>query len=363
MSTFRNMSTINVGIFTGDMEFNVTAYCLQHQFESAYRGTCIKKAGVDPTDMGTLLFFQVGQSSFLNCSSTIQISIQGLKSTAYQIDDIAGALLDNGTWTGTLGQLQSGIIDTWAVGTFVTLERSSSFIYTSPYIIDKYGALMKRQTTTFAIETKSVTAGIRLTIYALLLAFLLANFLISYFNEQLQPKNRRNSIWDLLLSLFPSHGKEWPNQFGVTRKILMLTSGFGILILTSFYQAKQAEVLMIPVLPPMFTLRDIEHAVASHSSKLLFNHEGSPTLNYVKRVSESLSNSLKSNPPLFSPNVSSKIDTINTKNAICIDSEGSLLKLLSQIVPNSCKNYAYIPFDEWTRMFFGLMMRKERVDI
>src|SRR3569832_2088344 len=109
---------------------------------------------------------------------------------------------------------------------------------------------MKRPTEIFSIETKSVTAGIGLTVYALVFAFLIANFLISYINEHLQPRNERNPIWDLLLSLFPSNGQVWPNQFGVTRKVLLATSGFSILILTSLYQAKQAEVLMIPVPPP-----------------------------------------------------------------------------------------------------------------
>jgi hypothetical protein len=178
--------------------------------------------------------------------------------------DEAGAQLENGTFTGALGQLQSGIVDMWAANAFVTFEYSSGgFIYTTPYIIDKYGALMKRQTEMFSIETKSVTAGIGLSVYALVFAFILANFLISYINEKVQPRNERNSTWHLLLSLLPANGQMWPNQFGITRKVLLATSGFAILILSSLYQAKQAEVLMIPIPPPAFTLKDIENAVSS----------------------------------------------------------------------------------------------------
>jgi hypothetical protein len=143
--------------------------------------------------------------------------LQGLKSNTYQLDIIRGALLENGTWTNALGELQSGIVDIWAVDASVTLLRSENgFIYATPFIIEKYGALMKRPTEIFSIETKSVTAGIGLSVYALLFAFLLANFLISYINEQMQPQYERNSTWHLILSLFPENGQMWPHQYGVT---------------------------------------------------------------------------------------------------------------------------------------------------
>jgi hypothetical protein len=193
-------------------------------------------------------------------------------------------------------------------------------------------------------------------------AFLLANFLISYVNEQMQPRNERNSIWDLLLSLFPANGQMWPNQFGLTRKVLLATSGFGILILSSLYQAKQAEVLMIPVPPPVFTLRDIENAVSSHSAKLMVNSESSPHLNYIKSMSESLTKSLKSNPAMFASNWNSKLDAINSESGIYVYSESYLLYLLAEIEPDLCENYLYIPLEEWTRIYTALIMRKGRVD-
>jgi hypothetical protein len=282
----------------------------------------------------------------------------------FQLEFTASALLENGTWTGSLGQLQSGVVDIWAGDAFVTLERSNAgFIYTTPYFIDKYGALMKRPTEMFEIDTKSVTAGIGLSVYALILVFLFMNFLVSYINETLQQTNGRNSYWHILLSLFPANGHMWPKQFGLTRKVLMATSGFGILILSSLYQAKQAEVLMVPIPPPVFTLRDIENAVSSHSAKLMVYEEDSPVFNYIKIMSESLSKSMKSNPPMFTLNVNSELDAINAKNGIYIDEEGYLLYLLSTIKPDLCENYLYIPFDDWTRSYTALIMRKERVNI
>jgi hypothetical protein len=263
-----------------------------------------------------------------------------------------------------LGQLQSGIVDIWAMPATLNLKRSSNgFHFTTPFMNNKYGALMKRPMEMFEIDTKGLTAGIGLNVYGLVFAFLLANFLLSYINERLQPTNKRNSTWHLLLSLFPANGQEWPNQFGITRKVLLATSGFGILILSSLYQAKQAEVLMIPVPPPVFTLKDIEMAVSSHNATLMVYETDTPILDYIKTMSESLSKSLKSNPAVFLPNVSSELEAINEERAIYIDEEGYLLYLLSQIEPNLCANYLYISFDGWTRVYRGIIMRKERVDL
>jgi hypothetical protein len=282
---------------------------------------------------------------------------------SFQLDSY-GTQLENGTWTGGLGQLQSGIVDVWVESALMDLQRSTNrFIYTTPFLINKYGALMKRPTEVFSSDTKCVTAGIGLSVYALIFAFLFMNFLISYINEQLQPRNERNLIWDLLLSLFPSNGQEWPNQFGLTRKVLLTTSGFGILILSSLYQAKQAEVLMVPIRPPAFTLNDIESAVSSQSAKLMIYYEDSPISHYIYNTSESLSKSLKSNPPMYISNEKSELDAINRENGIYINAESELLYLLDKIEPDLCENYLYISLDEWTRMYAGLMMRKERVDI
>jgi hypothetical protein len=359
MAAFRNMSTINVGIFTDIFDFNLTTLCLQYFLDREYKKICSNMAGVLPVELDSLLFFQVKGALLVSNSN-----YKGLQSSTYQLDDAPGVQLENGTWTGALGQLQSGIVDIWALDAFVTLERiENGFIYTTPVSIEKFGALMKRQTKMFSIETKSVTAGIGLSVYALLFAFLLANFLISYINERVQQTNERNSIWNLLLSFFPTNGKEWPNPFGLTRKVLMATSGFGILVLSSLYQAKQAEVLMIPIPPPTFTFKDIEYAVSSQDAKLMVYYEDSPILDYIKDMSESLSKSLKYNPAVFLPNVSSELETINKERGIYIDEEGYLLYLLSIIEPNLCQNYLYISFDEWTRSYSAFIMRKERVDI
>src|SRR3569832_139095 len=170
----------------------------------------------------------------------------------------AGIRSPNGTWNEALGLLQSGTDDKWVDNAFETLERSEDFLYTTPFYISKYGALMKRQTNAFYIESDGLTAGIRVDIYALLAAILIFLLVVSAINERCQRTDERNSIWRILLSTSPMHGQMWKYQTGATRKVLMTTSGFGILILSSLYQAKQAEVLMIPHQPSVVTPSDIE---------------------------------------------------------------------------------------------------------
>src|SRR4029079_410546 len=133
----------------------------------------------------------------------------------------------------------------------------------------------------FSINLNSLAAGIDIRIYIILFAILLLLFVVCYLNERLEYCGSRNNTWHLLMSFFPCNGVLWPNQVGITRKLLQATIGFGILILSSLYQAKLSEQLMIPYPPPVVTLRDIESYVSSGNSKLLFNFENGPTMQYV----------------------------------------------------------------------------------
>jgi hypothetical protein len=72
---------------------------------------------------------------------------------------------------------------------------------------------------------------------------------------------------------------------------------------------------------------------------------------------------LNSNPPIFTTNYSSELDAINNDHGIYIYYGNDLLSLLADIEPHLCANYLYIPLDEWTRLYAGLIMRKERVDL
>jgi hypothetical protein len=47
--------------------------------------------------------------------------------------DTSGGLLDNGTWTDTLSELQSNAVDEWATTAFMSAERNKHFKCTTPF--------------------------------------------------------------------------------------------------------------------------------------------------------------------------------------------------------------------------------------
>lgn len=246
----------------------------------------------------------------------------------------------------------------------MSLELSESFLFTTPHFIEKYGVLMKRQTETSYIDINSISAGITINIYTFLLALFLGLFLVSFLNERFHHSQQQNSVWRLLLSLFPDNGAMWKYQFGATRKVLMATSGFAVLIFSSLYQAKLAEQLLIPYPPPVVTFKDIEEMISSGRAKLIFNDVESAVSSYITNVSTIIAASLEYNQPHFTKfNYDAIFDLLDTKNGIYIHAETTVMNLLANIEQNLCKNYIFVTFDEMTRMYISLIIRKERVDL
>jgi hypothetical protein len=274
---------------------------------------------------------------------------------------IGGVLHENGTWTDALGLLQVGVVDTWATASIVTLERSRHFKFTTPYFFHRYVALMKRQTSIY-IDVDSMIAGVDVKVYGIALAIFIFLLCVSLCHERFNSQTtlqRANTLWHLLLSLFPSNGSTCPNQSGVTRKLLMATGGFGILILSSLYQAKLSEQLMIPRRPPVVTLKDIEKMITSGNAKLLTYNDA--IMKYVASVSPVLRKFAQTTTQLNA--YETKLDAINTRNGIAIEAESSVLLQLSAIPPAECANYVFVPFNEWTQIYYSLIMRKERADM
>src|SRR5689334_22825088 len=113
---------------------------------------------------------------------------------------------ENGTWTGTLGLVQRGIVDMWATGADFTMERNQDFLYTTPFAVEKYAALMRRPAGTFVINMDSLTATIDVSVYYMLFGILLIFFIVCLLNERLPHPKNRNESWHIIVSLFPSNG-------------------------------------------------------------------------------------------------------------------------------------------------------------
>ena len=168
------------------------------------------------------------------------------------------------------------------------------------------------------MDLNSTTASIGVDFYVILIVILSLLFIVSWLNERCRHANEHNSIWHLLLSLFPMNGQMWPRQFGVTRKLLMAMSGFAILILSSLYQAKLAEELMLPYPPPAVTLKNLENNVVSGKMKLLLPNENTSLIQYISLVSPILSKSIETSRPIYEANMNRVLDAIYEHNALYI---------------------------------------------
>jgi hypothetical protein len=213
---------------------------------------------------------------------------------------------------------------------------------------------MKRQARV-EIDINSLSAGVNITIYGITLLILMSILFASWLHERCNTQHsQKNTLWHLLISLFPMGGQMWPNQTGVTRKLIMATSGFGMLILSSLYQARLSEQLLIPYAPPVVTLKEIEYLISSGSTQLLI--EQSTVWEYVSLASSAMNKSTK---PMFSLGlVKDTLEKVDKNNLIYIDTETAVLAKLQYV--KACEDYVYVPFDEWTRMYSAIIMRKER---
>jgi hypothetical protein len=59
MPTFRDMNTVNAGIFADTYDLDLITHCLQHFLDREYKKNCSKMAGIATADIGSLLFYQV----------------------------------------------------------------------------------------------------------------------------------------------------------------------------------------------------------------------------------------------------------------------------------------------------------------
>ncbi len=280
--------------------------------------------------------------------------------------NLTGFLDDNNTWTHSLGELQSATVDTLSIGAYITLARSKDFKYTTPYTVRKYGAIMKRQTSKFYVDIDTVTAGLDAWIYGMFFLILMILLFVSWCHERISThftsqSKCSNTLWDLLISLFPANAGMWPNQFGATRKLLISTIGYAILILSALYQARLSEQLLIPYPPPVVTLTDIEQLVESGNAQLLV--DGDTVRKYVASVSPLFGKAMKTAAQLNFEwiDYGDALYTINTYNAILIDTNNVLMGEL--LASTECANYVYVPFDDWTRIYRALIIRNGRVDI
>jgi hypothetical protein len=282
-----------------------------------------------------------------------------------------GVRLSNGSWTGALGQLQSGIIDIWASLFTIIPDRFDQFLCTTPMMATQYAALMLRPRHFIDINTNGLLAGIDISVYVLLFLSLTLLCIIGYLNEKRHAKQSGgddvNSLWTILVLLMPYNEREWKHEFGITRKVIILSCNFTILLLTTYYQSNQLQQLMLPSASPKVTFEDISRAVLQHKSKIVFEFKNSAIevdiVDSRNNEMSSLASAMNENRPIYEYEEARQIELVNNENAILIDDVFSITSKLSRLAVKDCSKYVMVPIAMGKSHWVTLMLRKERIDV
>jgi hypothetical protein len=152
-------------------------------------------------------------------------------------------------------------------------------------------------------------------------------------------------------------------QRGSTRKMLILTCGFTILLATTYYQSNLLQQLMIPKRPPKGTLRDIANTVASHQSKvILYAPNSLIEVEIMSSKSEEmalLANAMRNNKTIYENNEKVIMEKINLESAIVIEEVSIIHDRLSKLRSEECANYVIMELAEIIPPWMSIVLRKD----
>jgi hypothetical protein len=150
-----------------------------------------------------------------------------------------------------------------------------------------------------------------------------------------------------------------PYQSGWTRKMLILTCGFTILLSTIYYQCNLLQQLMLPKQISQITLDDIVNEVKSKRSKLFLTGD---TVDVISGL-VNLQNALLINPPLIDQDWQNWQNETAAGNLIIMAEMSVILHVLSYIKPEECSKYAIVELNEVGPAWATMMLNKKRRDL
>jgi hypothetical protein len=210
----------------------------------------------------------------------------------------------NGSYTGTLGRIQRGELDTLATYTAMNLDRYTDFALTSPFQTSTSALLMRRPENNqfdYDVLTLSVTVDIML----LLAGSMCLLVIISWLNERRFRSIERNHIWSLFIS------RIYKRENGITGKLVRLTFNFIVFMLYTYYNSYLPSKLLLPTPPPQITVTDIANLIQNGKYQLIVSSKNSVTENFILTSTRGelfkLANALKTNPSMLG-NISNVVD-------------------------------------------------------
>jgi hypothetical protein len=258
------------------------------------------------------------------------------------------------------GELQ--IVDSISYLFYVNdvLSGRTNALVTTALVRDRIGFLMKRHTKMFDVNFIGLLAGIRIDAFCLLLVSIILIAILTYVNEVLQRYEHKNNMWEILTSLMPCSTSPMKYQYGLTRKVVMLTGAFTILLSTTYYQCNLLEQLILPRPIPSITLADIVDSIRSYRSKL--HLDIAVTLELPDSMNE-LKAALKHNPPVIDSEKVHIMQDISNDNAILIEAISMINYRLSQLPPAECEHYVVVEVPEISPSWLAFGVHTRRKDL
>jgi hypothetical protein len=241
---------------------------------------------------------------------------------------------------------------------FIKKQLGDTFPYTNSFGRDGYGALMKRRQKFIDINYSGLLAGVELIVFGVLLLAIISLLAMSYINEVLQNSCKRNTLWEIANSLMPSNTTSLKYQLGWTRRILIVTCGFTVLLSTTYYQSNLLQQLMIPTQAPRVTLDDIISDIDNFRAKAYFDDAvlslmDSPKLSALRAA-------LAINVPVIDTSSDEIIDKIKYKDAILIEELASINYRLSKLQATECAHYVVVELKDMSTYWLALILRQNR---
>src|SRR3569832_801952 len=232
-------------------------------------------------------------------------------------------------------------MDTWMYGGYLALDRFNDFLFTTPHSFAPYAALVKRtKRGQDNVRFDGLLADIQLNVYALFALSLLCIWFVAMVNEKLQNGDNVNTPWEILSSMIPQCIRDLHYQNGITRKVLILTIGFALLMGPTYYTTKLLQTLIVPNKEVKTSFEMLINRIASGVSKASFHSENTEIQPYIKASEDSemrkLAEALKINKPVTHLTDKEMLRQVLNENIISFDGMDYLNYALGELPMDEC---------------------------
>ncbi len=268
----------------------------------------------------------------------------------------------NGTYIGAMGMLQRGELDMILSEMTVTTARAAVFAFTVPISFEKIVVLLRRPHFVF-VRFDNLNANIDVGVYVLAFIAILSLIIIFVLQDRLVNFTDHVDTWKIVhLSMPGSCTQALTNERGWTKKVIIISINFTLLMLTSYYQCQQLSALLVP--QQLRIPKNIDHLetdMLDGNIKTAFT-----TVNRsievelytgTFRLARMMQKIWHKHPPNYITDFRSNAEAIRNNKTMVIGLMSNVYSILRYIPPKTCDEYELITLEELPAQMMGLMFR------